>query len=128
MRASGTEAPGTAGGDLTEGEVTFVFTDIVGSTGLLRSLGDDGYPALLAQYIRLMVMNGGSRGGRLMSTEGDHALHLMRSCDSRWPVDGGPPRISACDHLCFRRTDDCDSPWPMLTLPGCGRARRADET
>jgi class 3 adenylate cyclase len=39
------------GTPLPSGTVTFLFTDIEGSTGLLEQLGDD-YPGLLGAYRR----------------------------------------------------------------------------
>ena len=39
---------------LPSGTVTFMFTDIEGSTTLLKSLGRDHYAAVLAEHTRLL--------------------------------------------------------------------------
>ena len=55
---------------LPSGTVTFLFTDIEGSTGLVQALGDD-YAALLAEHCRIMrdAIAGGA--GLEVGTEGD---------------------------------------------------------
>jgi class 3 adenylate cyclase len=40
--------------DLPEGTVTFIFTDIVGSTQLLKQLGADRYGQVLADQRRIL--------------------------------------------------------------------------
>jgi predicted ATPase/class 3 adenylate cyclase len=55
---------------LPTGTVTFVMTDIEGSTRLLQALGD-GYPDLLATHYRLIGDSCAGAGGTLVSTEGD---------------------------------------------------------
>src|SRR5687767_867379 len=64
--------------DLPTGTVTFLFTDIEGSTGLLQALGDR-YPAVLdehAEIIRRAVAEG---GGVEVSTHGDAFFVVFRS-------------------------------------------------
>ncbi|HEX7173050.1 MAG TPA: adenylate/guanylate cyclase domain-containing protein [Candidatus Limnocylindria bacterium] len=55
---------------LPVGTVTFLFTDIEGSTRLLSALGDR-YPALLATHNRLLRDSIARHGGIELSTEGD---------------------------------------------------------
>jgi class 3 adenylate cyclase len=55
---------------LPGGTVTFVFTDIEGSTELLKRLGDD-YAALVAAHRRIVRDEFGSRGGQEVDTQGD---------------------------------------------------------
>jgi class 3 adenylate cyclase len=55
---------------LPQGTVTFVFTDIAGSTELLKRLGDR-YGEALAQHRRVLREEFGSRGGREIDTQGD---------------------------------------------------------
>jgi class 3 adenylate cyclase len=55
---------------LRGGTVTFVFTDIAGSTELLKRLGD-GYAAVLAEHRRLIRDEFASRGGQEIDTQGD---------------------------------------------------------
>jgi class 3 adenylate cyclase len=55
---------------LRGGTVTFVFTDIEGSTELLKQLGD-GYAAALGEHRRLIRDAFGERGGQEVDTQGD---------------------------------------------------------
>jgi class 3 adenylate cyclase len=55
---------------LPSGTVTFVFSDIEGSTALLKRLGD-GYEGVLSQHRRLMRDVFGERGGVEIDTQGD---------------------------------------------------------
>ena len=55
---------------LPAGTVTFVFTDIEGSTQLMRELGD-GYGDVLADHRRLLRECLGGAGGREIDTQGD---------------------------------------------------------
>ena len=55
---------------LPAGTVTFLFTDIEGSTELIRRLGD-GYGELLADHRRLLREHLGGAGGREIDTQGD---------------------------------------------------------
>jgi class 3 adenylate cyclase len=52
------------------GTVTFVFTDIAGSTELLKRLGD-GYAGVLAEHRRLIRDAFTARGGQEIDTQGD---------------------------------------------------------
>jgi class 3 adenylate cyclase len=52
------------------GTVTFVFTDIEGSTQLMRELGD-GYGEVLDDHRRLLREHLGDAGGREIDTQGD---------------------------------------------------------
>jgi class 3 adenylate cyclase len=55
---------------LPSGTVTFLFTDIEGSTELLRRFGD-GYGQLLGEQRRILRDLLGERGGREVDTQGD---------------------------------------------------------
>src|SRR5579884_2421134 len=57
--------------ELPTGTVTFLFTDIEGSTRLLQHLGDDGYDAALSAHHRIVREAIGNHGGVEVSTEGD---------------------------------------------------------
>lgn len=57
--------------NLPSGTVTFVFTDIEGSTGLLKRLGDADYAALLAVHRRLVRDIFGGHQGQEIDTQGD---------------------------------------------------------
>src|SRR5262249_49869645 len=56
---------------LPTGVVTFLFSDIEGSTRLLRSLGRERYGRLLAEHARLLREAFESAGGQVFGTEGD---------------------------------------------------------
>ena len=53
-----------------QGTVTFVFTDIEGSTELLKRLGD-AYADVVAEHRRILREEFGARGGTEMDTQGD---------------------------------------------------------
>jgi class 3 adenylate cyclase len=56
---------------LPGGTVTFVFTDIEGSTKLLQELGDEGYGRVSGDHRRLVREAFGARGGAEIDTQGD---------------------------------------------------------
>lgn len=56
--------------NLPEGTVTFVFTDIEGSTRLLTALGNQ-YPELLSRHHAVLRRQIGAHGGTEVKTEGD---------------------------------------------------------
>src|SRR5881227_4006083 len=56
---------------LPGGTVTFVFTDIEGSTQLLQELGDEGYGQVSGDHRRLVREAFGERGGTEIDTQGD---------------------------------------------------------
>ena len=57
--------------DLPSGTVTFLFTDVEGSTKLLHELGADGYAEALAEHRRVLREAFGSHGGVEVDTQGD---------------------------------------------------------
>jgi class 3 adenylate cyclase len=56
---------------LPGGTVTFVFTDIEGSTKLLQELGDEAYGTVSNDHRRLVRETFGARGGTEIDTQGD---------------------------------------------------------
>ncbi len=56
---------------LPSGTVTFLFTDIEGSTRLLHELGGEGYAAALAEHRRVLREAFASHGGVEVDTQGD---------------------------------------------------------
>lgn len=64
--------------DLPIGTVTFLFTDIEGSTTLLRELRDR-YADVLTEYRRLLRAAFQARGGREVNTQGDAFFIAFRS-------------------------------------------------
>ena len=57
--------------DLPTGTVTFLFTDIEGSTRLLRQLGPDAYAEALAEHRRVLRDAFAAEGGVEVDTQGD---------------------------------------------------------
>ncbi|MEA2678198.1 MAG: hypothetical protein QOJ81_2339 [Chloroflexota bacterium] len=57
--------------DLPSGTVTFVFSDLEGSTRLLKQLGDDGFAGLLGTHRALVREIFGRHGGNEIDTQGD---------------------------------------------------------
>ena len=57
--------------DLPSGTVTFLFTDVEGSTNLLHELGPDGYADALAQHRRIVRDAFAAHGGVEVDTQGD---------------------------------------------------------
>ena len=57
--------------ELPSGTVTFLFTDIEGSTRLLRELGEDGYGRALAEHRQLIRDACAAEGGVEVDTQGD---------------------------------------------------------
>ena len=61
------------------GTVTFLFTDIEGSTGLLKQLGRGRYGELLTEQQRLLREAFGAHGGKEIDTQGDSFFVAFRS-------------------------------------------------
>jgi len=59
------------GRDLPSGTVTFLFTDVEGSTKLLHELGAEGYADALAEHRRILREAFGAHGGVEVDTQGD---------------------------------------------------------
>lgn len=57
--------------NLPSGTVTFVFSDIEGSTALLKRLGDAQYTAVLATHRRIVRETFGAHHGQEIDTQGD---------------------------------------------------------
>ncbi|HYZ76427.1 MAG TPA: response regulator [Gaiellaceae bacterium] len=64
--------------ELPTGTVTFLFTDVQGSTALLRQL-KDGYGPVLAQQERLLRQAAESAGGQEFGTQGDASFFVFRN-------------------------------------------------
>ena len=60
--------------ELPTGTVTFLFTDIEGSTRLLHALGPDAYAEALAEHRRALRAAFGAEGGVEVDTQGDAFL------------------------------------------------------
>jgi predicted ATPase/class 3 adenylate cyclase len=80
--------------DLPTGTVTFLFTDIEGSTRLLDSLGDR-YPAVLETHQAILREAFAARGGIDVSTEGDSFFVVFRSAPQAVAAAVGAQRAIA---------------------------------
>jgi DNA-binding NarL/FixJ family response regulator/class 3 adenylate cyclase len=67
-----------AGVDLPTGTVTFLFTDVEGSTALLRRL-KDGYAEVLAKHEQLLRDAAETAGGQEFGTQGDAVFFVFRN-------------------------------------------------
>ena len=65
--------------ELPSGTVTFLFTDIEGSTGLLKRLGRDGYESVLAQHAGILRATFAAHGGQVVDTQGDSFFAAFRA-------------------------------------------------
>ncbi|MEJ7569628.1 MAG: adenylate/guanylate cyclase domain-containing protein [Gaiellaceae bacterium] len=66
-------------GDLPSGTVTFLFTDVEGSTKLLHELGPEGYAAALAEHRRVLRDAFTRHGGVEVDTQGDAFFVAFRT-------------------------------------------------
>jgi predicted ATPase len=67
--------------DLPSGTVTFLFTDIEGSTKLLHELGAEAYAAALADHRRVVREAVAAHGGAEVDTQGDAFFIAFGSAD-----------------------------------------------
>ncbi len=67
----GNDDPASVGRDLPAGTVTFLFTDVEGSTKFLHELGAEAYAAALAEHRRLLREACSAHGGVEVDTQGD---------------------------------------------------------
>jgi len=87
--------------DLPTGTVTFLFTDIEGSTRLLHELGPEGYASALAEHRRLLRDAFSANGGVEVDTQGDAFFVAFPSAvgavaaaiEAQEALDGGPVRV-----------------------------------
>ena len=66
-------------GDLPTGTVTFLFTDVEGSTKLLEEIGDRSYEQALAEHRRIVRAACAGEGGVEVDTQGDAFFFVFRA-------------------------------------------------
>jgi predicted ATPase/class 3 adenylate cyclase len=87
--------------DLPTGSVTFLFTDIEGSTRLLEELGEEGYVDALAEHRRALRDAFSAYGGIEVDTQGDAFLFvfadpgdaLAASAEGQEALSSGPVTV-----------------------------------
>ena len=92
--------------DLPSGTVTFLFTDIEGSTKLLHEVGPEAYAAALAEHRRIIRQAFGAHGGVEVDTQGDAffvafptaAGALAAAIAARDKLSHGPIKVRAALH------------------------------
>jgi class 3 adenylate cyclase len=67
------------GPELPSGTVTFLFTDIEGSTALLKQLGRDEYENVLAEHAGILRAAFAAHGGQVVDTQGDSFFAAFRA-------------------------------------------------
>ena len=86
---------------LPTGTVTFLFTDIEGSTRLIEELGEERYVDALAEHRRLLREAFSAHGGIEVDTQGDAFLYafadpieaLVAAADGRDALASGPVKV-----------------------------------
>jgi predicted ATPase/class 3 adenylate cyclase len=92
--------------ELPTGTVTFLFTDVEGSTRLLQDLGADRYAVALAEHRRAVREACGRHGGVEVDTQGDAFFYafatapaaLVAAGEAVEALEGGPIRVRAGLH------------------------------
>jgi predicted ATPase len=87
--------------ELPVGTVTFLFTDIEGSTRLIEALGEDGYVDALGEHQRVLRTAFAAHGGVEVGTQGDAFLYvftnpsqgLAAAAGGQEALAGGPVRV-----------------------------------
>jgi predicted ATPase/class 3 adenylate cyclase len=90
-----------AASQLPSGTVTFLFTDIEGSTRLIEELGEERYVEALAEHRRLLREAFSARGGVEVDTQGDAFLYafaeageaLVAAAEGQQALAPGPVRV-----------------------------------
>jgi class 3 adenylate cyclase len=70
--------------DLPSGTITFLFTEVEGSTRLLEELGSEGYAEALAEHRRLIREACIRYNGVEVDTQGDAFFFAFPTTPSHW--------------------------------------------
>ena len=100
--------------DLPSGTVTFLFTDVEGSTRLLQELGAAGYANALMEHRRVLRGAFGAHGGVEVDTQGDAFFvafptapgALAAAAAAREGLSAGPIRVRIGVHTGTPRVDE----------------------
>jgi class 3 adenylate cyclase len=77
-------------GGLPEGTVTFLFTDVEGSTRLLDEVGAGRYSDALTEHRRALHVAVAEHGGVEVDTQGDAFFFAFRDGDAALTAAGWP--------------------------------------
>ena len=99
---------------LPSGTVTFLFTDIEGSTRLIDELGEEGYVEALAEHRRVLREAFAARGGVEADTQGDAFLYafaaaadaLAAAAQGQQALSAGPVKVRMGLHTGDARLTD----------------------
>jgi predicted ATPase len=99
---------------LPAGTVTFLFTDVEGSTRLLHELGSERYGDALAEHRRLLRQAFEAHGGSEVDTQGDAFFYAFPSApaaveaaqEGQQALSGGPIRVRMGIHTGTPRLTD----------------------
>jgi YVTN family beta-propeller protein len=84
--------------ELPSGTVTFLFTDIEGSTQLLNQLGGDGYADILREHERLLRAAFAAHQGQVVDTQGDSFFVAFRTAADAVAAAVDAQRDLAAEH------------------------------
>ncbi len=102
--------------DLPAGTVTFLFTDVEGSTQLLHALGPEGYADALAEHRRILRDAFSRRGGVEVDTQGD--AFFVAFPTSRGAVQAADQMVSGLEPTAVRVRIGIHTGTPHLTDEG----------
>jgi class 3 adenylate cyclase len=86
--------------ELRSGTVTFLFTDIQGSTRLLHELGADAYAQALSEHRRVLRAAFAAHGGVEVDTQGDAFFVAFPRASNAW-VEWQRGRLTGAPHSPF---------------------------
>ena len=90
--------------ELPRGTVTFLFTDIEGSTALLEALGSEQYHDVLVEHQRLLRSAFEEEGGREVDTQGDaFFVAFQKARDAVMQGQGEPDQLPGGVRAAHRR-------------------------
>jgi class 3 adenylate cyclase len=110
--------------DVPSGTVTFLFTDIEGSTRLLHELGAEGYAQALAEHRRLLRDAFCAHGGVEVDTQGDAFFYAFRAAAAAVAAAEAAQRALASGPIRVRMGVHRAKAMPRCSCTSCGCERR----
>ena len=120
-------------GTLPSGTVTFVFTDIEGSTRLLHALGEDAYAQALAEHRRVVRRAFDDHGGVEVDTQGDAFFYAFPTApgalggarDAQQALSDSPMRVRIARHAALVAEGYVGEDVRAARIAACGHAGRS---